>query len=226
MNPLTKLFQSYLIESIPILDKTIIREQYTPLNLSAENSDLVGLKVTEPDVCQSYINAELKRNDAEVAYGGYLENRSLYLDKAEFSRVGESKRTIHLGVDFWTKAGTTVLVPLKGKIHSFKNNDRRGDYGPTIILVHEIAGFRFHTLYGHLSLESLQNLKVGKSFEAGTVLGTLGNKEVNGNYAPHLHFQIIIDMNNWLGDYPGVCAKEDVAFYSENCPDPNLLLNL
>lgn len=222
----TKLFQNHFHEPIYILDRAISAKRYTPLNLSVDNNDLEGWNIVEPRVCQKYITSVLQKNNAEVAYGGYLEHRNLYSDKAGFSGIGEAQRNIHLGVDFWTKAGTAVLVPFKGKVHRFKNNDVCGDYGPTIILVHEISGFRFHTLYGHLSIESLQDLKVGQSFETGATLGTLGNQKVNGNYAPHLHFQIIIDMYDWSGDYPGVCAEKDISFYSNNCPDPNLLLNL
>lgn len=226
MTPLHKVFQNHFQKPISILDKGIPLNRYTALNLSIENRSLEGLNLTDPQVCQNYITSVLQTNNAEVAYGGYLENRNLYSDKAGFMGIGEAQRTIHLGIDFWTKAGTTVLVPFDGNVHSFKNNNIRGDYGPTVILEHEIAGFRFHTLYGHLSTESLHGLEIGKTFGPGTVLGTLGNQEVNGNYAPHLHFQIIIDMNDWSGDYPGVCAKKDIPFYSKNCPDPSLLLNL
>lgn len=226
MTLLRKRFQSNFQEPISILDKGIPLKMYTGLNLSIENSNLDGLNLTEPEICQNYITSVLQTNNAEVAYGGYLENRSLYSDKVGFMGIGETQRTIHLGIDFWTKAGTTVLVPFTGIVHSFKNNNIRGDYGPTIILEHEIAGLRFHTLYGHLSIKSLQNLKTGQSFETEAILGTIGSQEVNGNYASHLHFQIIIDMNDWSGDYPGVCAKSDISHYSDNCPDPNLLLNL
>ena len=32
--------------------------------------------------------------------------------------------------------------------------------------------------------------------------------------------------NNILGDFPGVCSPETLEFYSKNCPDPNLLLQI
>jgi hypothetical protein len=54
----------------------------------------------------------------------------------------------------------------------------------------------------------------------------LGLPPINGDYAPHLHFQIIIDMENKKGDYPGVCSSKTLAFYLQNCPDPNLLLKI
>ncbi len=101
-----------------------------------------------------------------------------------------------------------------------------GDYGPTIILEHQIEDEIFYTLYAHLSLESIQNLVVGTFFKKGENLATLGNSVVNGDYPPHLHFQIIRDIDNYWGDYLGVCNINDLNFYIENCPDPNLLLKI
>ena len=115
---------------------------------------------------------------------------------------------------------------MDGKIHSFQNNDSLGDYGPTIILEHNIDGYCFHTLYGHLSLNSLKNKSVGDKIEKGTQIGTLGLPPINGDYAPHLHFQIIINMEGEKGDYPGVSSKNNLPFYLENCPNPELLLKI
>ena len=86
--------------------------------------------------------------------------------------------------------------------------------------------YTFYTLYGHLSLKSISHLKVGMAFKQGELLGDLGGANINGDYPPHLHFQIIKDLQNFNGDYPGVCNKNDLGFYLRNCPDPNLLLKL
>ncbi|PTS92192.1 peptidase M23, partial [Flavobacterium sp. HMWF030] len=82
------------------------------------------------------------------------------------------------------------------------------------------------TLYGHLSLESIENLSVGTFFNKGEQIGTLGSSDINGDYAPHLHFQIIHNIEAYSGDYPGVCSTNDLNFYIENCPDPSLLLKI
>jgi len=62
--------------------------------------------------------------------------------------------------------------------------------------------------------------------EAGDKIGTLGSHKVNGDYAPHLHFQVIKDIQGYTGDYPGVAASDKLDFYLDNCPDPNLLLKI
>lgn len=207
------------------LDTSISLYAFCALDLSVFNADLDSIDITKPETCQQYIDDVLKKMNSNVAFGGYLEKRKLYSDKSSFSNEG-SLRNIHLGIDFWTAAGTMVVTPLKGKIHSFQNNKTIGDYGPTIILQHEIDGLIFHTLYGHLSIESIENINVGQEFEKGDTLATLGTADINVNYAPHLHFQIIIDMEGMKGDYPGVCSEDKLEFYGQNCPNPNLLLKI
>jgi len=207
------------------LDKIISLNFYCPLDLSFSNQDLNTIDITDPKDCQKYINAVLKKNKAKVAFGGYMEKRNLYRDKSGFSKDG-ILRNVHLGVDFWAAAGTNVLAPVTGKVHSFQFNNTAGDYGPTIVLKHEIDGIVFHTLYGHLSLESIKNLHIGQEFEKESIIGTLGTTDINVNYAPHLHFQIIMDMQGMEGDYPGVCSEDRLDFYSKNCPDPNILLKI
>ena len=93
-------------------------------------------------------------------------------------------------------------------------------------LCFEIDNHQFYTLYGHLSLESIQKLYKGQVMKKGEQIGTLGKVSVNGDYAPHLHFQIIKDIQDKEGDYPGVCSISSLSFYLSNCPDPNLLLKI
>jgi len=226
MNALEKLLVE-LSESAPyILDAQIPFERYAKLDISATNADLVTVNITDPEACQKYIDSVLEKEKALVAYGGYLEKRNLYADKDNFSEHTNAFRDIHLGIDYWTKAGTPVLAPLEGVIHSYKNNNVVGDYGPTIILSHAFHGVSFYTLYGHLSIASIKNLQIGQRISKDSVLGYLGTSDINVNYAPHLHFQIIRDLGGYFGDYPGVCAAKDIPYYAENCPNPNLLIKI
>lgn len=221
-NKLISLYQS----PVPILDASIPMGSYVPIDLSTDNPHLKTLDITNPDICQSYIDEVLVECGGHIAYGGYMEKRDLYSDKVSFSNPTEASRNIHLGIDYWCQAHTKVLTPVNGTVHSFKNNSTVGDYGPTIILSHEVDSNLFYTLFGHLSLTSLEGLAVGKSFKQGEILGSLGTPDINVNYAPHLHFQIIRDIKDYFGDYPGVCSQETLSFYRENCPDPNLLLKI
>jgi murein DD-endopeptidase MepM/ murein hydrolase activator NlpD len=135
-------------------------------------------------------------------------------------------RRLHLGIDIWGPAGTKVMSPLNAIVHSFAFNNNESDYGATIILTHNLDGISFHTLYGHLSLNSLKNLYEGKNVSKGEVIAEFGMRFENGNWPSHLHFQVITDMQGWKGDYPGVCRYSERQLWLDNCPDPNLILQL
>lgn len=118
------------------------------------------------------------------------------------------------------------MAPLNGIVHSFAFNNAFGDYGATIILTHNLDGESFHTLYGHLSLNSLKNLQEGDVVKKGDVIAEFGIPFENGQWPPHLHFQIIKDLRGIKGDYPGVCALSEKEFYVANCPDADLILGM
>ncbi len=147
-------------------------------------------------------------------------------DSGLFRRGQGTSRTVHLGIDIWGEADTPVYAPMEGIVHSLNFNNAFGDYGATIILQHTIEDFYFHTLYGHLSLKSIQNLKQGETIEKGQWIGSFGEAEENGHWPPHLHFQIIIDMEGMKGDYTGVCKYSEKEKYLANCPDPDLILDM
>lgn len=136
---------------------------------------------------------------------------------------GES-RCMHLGVDVWCEALHSLYAPLDSKVHSFADNNNFGDYGPTIILQHELEGEEFYTLYGHLSLVSLKNIAIGDFIQKGKEFSELGPFPENGDWPPHLHFQLISDMKNLKGDFPGVCAPSELETFKQLCPDPNNFL--
>lgn len=211
----------------PLIEGSIANNEYIPLDLSIHNTELKAVNVSSSDELERFIWNRMKTHKAKVAYGGYLEQRGIYQRSTYFNQENpETERNIHLGLDLWIAAGTPVYAPLNGTIHSFKNNSNYGDYGPTIILKHQINAMVFYTLYGHLSLASLNQLEAGVEVKQGAQIATLGNAAVNGDYPPHLHFQIIKDIQDYSGDYPGVSNQLDLEFYKANCPDPELLLGL
>jgi len=214
------------LQDIKVIDTTIQYSQYFPLDLSPSNTELDQLNLQDSSEFEKYIESLLIKNNAKVSYGGYNEIRNLYKRSAVFNDSNTEERNIHIGVDLWIKSGTAVLAALDGKVHSFQYNNNLGDYGPTIILEHQLENHTFYTLYGHLSLESISSISIGDFFSKGQQLATLGDPKVNGDYSPHLHFQIIKDIEGNFGDYPGVCSKNKLDHYLKNCPDPNLLLKI
>ncbi|WP_066406708.1 endonuclease domain-containing protein [Flavisolibacter tropicus] len=143
-----------------------------------------------------------------------------------FGGKGAEPRRLHLGTDIWGPVDTPIYAPLAGTVHSVGFNDAYGDYGATLILQHEINGLIFHTLYGHLSLNSIQDKQQGQEIEKGAWIASFGDIAENGNWPPHLHFQLILDMQGYNGDYPGVCRFSERESYLYNCPNPELILGM
>jgi murein DD-endopeptidase MepM/ murein hydrolase activator NlpD len=214
------------IPNVKVIDQTIDYKSYLALDLSNRNEIISKRNIDNAVAFEEYIEEYLTQNNARVAFGGYNEIRNLYKRSTIFNDSKTDERNIHIGLDLWIKAGTTVLAALDGFIHSFNYNTGVGDYGPTIILEHKIDNQKFYTLYGHLSLESIGNINIGDEYKKGSRLATLGDASVNGDYAPHLHFQIIKKIDSVFGDYPGVCSANDLSYYLKNCPDPNILLKI
>jgi len=166
---------------------------------------------------------------AEVGIGRYDEARLCYASDAFRGPAGEFEewRTVHLGLDLFMAAGSPVFAPLAGRIHSFADNAARLDYGPTLLLQHERPdGPAFYTLYGHLTKDSLHGLEEGMPVARGQTLGRIGSPPENGDWPPHLHFQIVTDLLDRKGDFPGVAAASQRPVWLSLCPDPSLIVGL
>ncbi|MGD2136538.1 MAG: aminotransferase class III-fold pyridoxal phosphate-dependent enzyme, partial [Gemmatimonadales bacterium] len=164
----------------------------------------------------------------DVAIGHYDEARVWYTGAQYAGPGGEhpERRTIHLGVDVFAESGTPVLAPIDGRVHSVRNNVEHLDYGPTVILEHAPSeGPTFYTLYGHLGEEALA-LEPGTAVVRGQVFARIGPFAVNGRWPPHLHFQIVTDLLDREGEFPGVGAPIRRATWLSLSPDPNLALRL
>lgn len=190
-------------------------------DFSKENKEVAAIDTTKPGRLQKYIDTTLRRGGRTWGMGGYGEDRRWY--QSPLFTNGVEPRTVHLGIDIWLSAGTPIFLPIAGTIHSFQNNAAFLDYGPTIILEHIISDVHFFTLYGHLSMDSLSGLSVGENKAAGAEVGRIGTEEENGNWAPHLHFQIIGDMLGKRGDFPAVAKQSEKDLYLALCPNPELL---
>ncbi len=200
-----------------------------PFSKKFKNGELIPIDLSEGRTTEfqtqslegltKYVRSHISNKRALGAFGGYAEKRNLYSRSNVFHKP-EGVRDVHLGIDFWLPAGTEIVAPLPGVVHSFANNHNSGDYGPTIVLKHYIGNEVIHSLYGHLSKSSLENLAIGQIVTRGQRIGELGTEEENVHWPPHLHFQLIRNMENKLGDYPGVCHEQEVDYYFENCPNP------
>lgn len=207
-----------------VVDFNADTDRLYQFDLTIGNKDLDAATIADTEKFSRWVREKLAANNCLYGVGGYMENRNIYAHSPLFNE-GPVPRRHHLGVDIWASAGTPIYSPLKGKVHSFNDNDNFGDYGPTIILEHDLeGGLKLHSLYGHLSRKSLEALSVGQPVEAGEQIATLGDVTENGHWPPHLHFQLIFDIEGKQGDYPGVCSLDEKEKYRKNIPDPQLIL--
>lgn len=204
---------------VPMFEPRLTAGNSIAIDLSATNREFAGLRGTEWDRA---IESKIENAGAVAAVGGYLEQRAVYADTPNFA--GEAERNVHIGVDVFMPAGTPVRAPLAGEVHCFANRQVAGDYGPVILLRHELDGMVFHSLYGHLSEASLAGLRRGMGVVTGAKIAEIGARPRNGDWPPHLHFQLIRDLQGLDDDYPGVARAADLDFYRLNCPDPGALI--
>jgi murein DD-endopeptidase MepM/ murein hydrolase activator NlpD len=213
------------IDFYPIMGESLNSKNTMKLDFSPSNKELENVDLGNTAVFNEFVFDQLKGSSKTYGVGGYLEHRAIYRRSERFETSEADFRNIHLGVDIWTVAGAVVYAPLDGEIFSIKDNAGFGDYGPTIILKHILNGKTLYSLYGHLTLTDLEMHQIGNAIHAGDLLCHVGPFPENGDWPPHLHFQLMWELGEKFGDYPGVCAKRELDYYAENCPNPNLVLN-
>lgn len=220
-----KKYQSTYHTVVPFNAK---KDKLVLMNFTASNKDLTNEIIDDQHRFNLYIKQKIKNAGATYGVGGYEENREIYRNSKNFNaaKPGEEPRRLHLGIDIWGEPGTPIFAFTGGMVHSFAFNNQYGDYGATLILLHQLDGISFYSLYGHISLNDINNIQAGQYVNRGQEIAHIGKYDENGNWPPHLHFQVIHDLGMKKGDYPGVCAYGEKEKYLKNCPDPDLVLNM
>jgi murein DD-endopeptidase MepM/ murein hydrolase activator NlpD len=194
-------------------------------DFTGTNRELEHLDINDVSGFTEYLFESIAEAETPVGIGRYDEDRVLYRHSPLFDGTAE-RRSIHIGIDLFVIEGTEVLAPLPATVHSAADNAGLGNYGPTVILRHQLDGVEFHTLYGHLSRSSLDHLEPGDALAAGDRVGEVGDLQENGSWPPHLHIQIITEALGEAVDYPGVAAPSEREYFLDLCPDPNLILGI
>ncbi|OSY86831.1 peptidase M23 [Tenacibaculum holothuriorum] len=231
-HPKQKAFENWAKQqSVTLTDifPLVRKKEVLNLDLSVESLWLGHVsEFNDIDVFQFKINQLQKEHPTKLIAGGYNEVRPLYTS-SEFERIGNSgreNRTTHLGIDFWLPAKTPVHAFIEGEVVVATNNDKYKEYGGLIILKHQVTHFEFYSIYGHLSLASVQDKTVGTTIKKGEQIGILGTSEENGHWGPHLHFQLTLSMLNYKDDFPGVAFPSEIEVWKSICPNPNLFFKL
>ncbi len=221
-----KHWLSSQVVHISTIFPSIKSDDFFPLDLSVGSTWLGNYnQFNDLDLFDFKIGQLQKQHPDKMIAGGYLEPRGLYTsDEYEtIGNYGRESRTIHLGVDFWVPINTSVHLPFDGEVITVADNNKYKEYGGLIIVKHQAKGIPFYTLYGHLSLKSLEMVKVGDKLPKRACIGYIGNRNENGSWSPHLHFQIMLSMLNYVDDFPGVAYHSELDVWKSICPNPNLL---
>lgn len=213
--------------SIKELFPTVQKEELCHIDLSISNSTVkTEAEFNNPTFFEAQLLEIQNQHPNKIIAGGYLEKRALYTSDIYEAENSSEKRNIHLGVDFWLPEKTAVHSILEGKIVcAIHQKDLKG-YGGFIILKHQINQVEFYTLYGHLSKESTLKHSIGNILKVGDNIGDLGNYSENGEWVPHLHFQVILSLLEYKNDFPGVVLESELDYWKMICPNPNLLFKL
>lgn len=215
------------IVSLEQLFPTVKKTEVIHIDLSKNNTTVQTEKeFNNPEYFGSKLEELQKNNPNKIIAGGYLEKRALYTSDIYNAKDTNEKRNIHLGVDFWLPTHTPIHAIFNGKVICSVHQKPFKGYGGFVILEHQIDGVNFYTLYGHLSEESVSRHKKGAEIKAGDQIGVLGTYAENGEWVPHLHFQIMLDLLHYTNDFPGVALEKEVENWKLICPNPNLLFQL
>ncbi len=220
---LAQVLRRHAAEFRSVLPAPLFAAPPLVLDFSADNHELAAVDLADPAELGAWIEEGLASSGAGVAIGRYDEDRVIYRHSPLFDGELE-RRSLHLGLDLFAPAGTPVHAPLAGTVYSLADNAAVGDYGPTAILEHTLEGLTFWTLYGHLGRSLLYTLREGAAVAAGEAFAALGDSFENGGWPPHLHLQLIADLGDHRGDFPGVAAPSERTAWLARCPDPGLLL--
>jgi len=187
------------------------------------------LRAAETAALTETLFGQMREKGVQVGIGRYDEARLIYpgLAFATGEHPTDERRTVHLGIDLFVAPESPICAPLDGTVHCLANNTADKDYGPLIILQHVTdQGHKFYTLYGHLSEDSLTGFAQGQSVARGERLAGVGAPPGNGNWPPHLHFQLIIDLLELDRDFPGVAPASQRNLWRSLSPDPSVILRV
>jgi murein DD-endopeptidase MepM/ murein hydrolase activator NlpD len=221
--------------------KKLVSQHKVSLHNLFPSLDFIDVAIPDMSVNNAFFGEDTQHENIEAAIekievfqakhpnsllaNGYLEERAFYNTK-RFERQGNNGvefRNIHLGVDFWVPAQTSVAAIFDAEVVISHHNDFHKDYGPLLILKHKLKQLEFYTLYGHLTLESLNLSPKGTKIKKGEVFAQIGDENENGHWAPHLHLQLITDLLGETENYNGVAFPSEIEKWKKLCPNPSLL---
>jgi len=210
-----------------IVKPSVTKPEVAVFDFSASSPEAAQWAALDAAAAETRIAGQIRGQSADFGIGLYGEDRGIYQGDAYETATAGERRSIHLGVDIFAPAGEPVHAPFAGKVAFLHDDAVAFGFGPTVLLEHATdTGDIFWTLYGHLSRSSLAKLAIGQPISAGESFAAFGAPEENGNWAPHLHFQLVTDHLGLEGCMFGVGLRDQWQVWREVSPDPSVVLGL
>lgn len=196
---------------------------YQNIQLYFSKSTLDGGDPRSAENRQAFNDQFLELAGVKYLIGRYGEDRLEMLRGSQIAREG---RTIHLGIDLFTKDLEPVHAPAAGTIVVVGKELEPHSYGNYVVIEHqEDDGSYFYTFYGHLSDRAP---KIGRRVSAGEQFAWLGDylNNENGGWSRHLHFQLLTEKPSQTVAPIGYSTKDNWPVNQLKFPDPNKVLQL
>ena len=139
-------------------------DDYAPIDLQLNISKLYALGPVTIDTMDLYVSNIRHQSNSYLLYGGYLEQRGIYTSV----HFLDDSRNIHLGLDIWAAAETSLYAIDDMVVHSMQYNSQPLDYGYTLIFY--MPDSDQYILLGHLSKGSIQDKNVGDIHHRGGLI--------------------------------------------------------
>ena len=207
-----------------IIRPQIARPKVLALDLTAEGPDAAAWASLDAAGAERLIDERVAEAGADFSIGLYGEDRAIYKGDAFETASAGARRTVHLGIDIFAPAHEPVHAPFAGQVAFIYDDAVPFGFGPTVLLEHRTdEGDVFWTLYGHLSRRSVQKLSLGQQIAKGEAFTAFGPAEENGNWSPHLHFQVVTDHLGLEGRMHGVGVRDQWQVWRAVSPDPSVI---
>ncbi|MBL0375262.1 aminotransferase class III-fold pyridoxal phosphate-dependent enzyme, partial [Rhizobium sp. KVB221] len=211
----------------PVIRPNLSRPQVTVFDFSATSPDATLLDSLDGPGFDRYCEERIATEGADFGVGAYGEDRTIYKGDAFGTTAPHVRRTVHIGIDIFAPAGEPVHAPMAGTVAFIHDDAVAYGFGPTVLLQHETDhGDVFWTLYGHLSRASVARLRVGQPIAKGAAFTEFGPRPENGEWPPHLHFQIVTDHLGLGARMHGVGTLAEWQIWQQVSPDPSVVLGL
>ena len=207
-----------------VIRPDVAKPKVLALDLTASGPDAEAWARLDADGAEKLIDERAAAAGADFAIGLYGEDRAVYKGDAFETTSPGARRTVHIGIDIFAPAQEPVHAPFAGTVAFIHDDAVDFGFGPTVLLEHRTdEGDVFWTLYGHLSRSSVQKLSVGQAIAKGEAFTAFGAAAENGNWSPHLHFQIVTDHLGLGGQMHGVGVRDHWQIWQAVSPDPSVV---